>query len=141
MQTCKVVKLKKAVVETFLNLKMTVYSVLINIFTVLMSSQRAKQLLSTDWSYITLLSFVKLSTVLIKKGSHKRYATLTTLEVVWALWSFKIFFWSELYWWALQERNSCCLQIDRILRSFTLLSWALCWSRRVATCDMQRSQL
>ena len=45
--------------------------------------------------------------------SHKRYATLTTLAVVWALWSFKIFIWSELYWWALKERNSCCLQIDR----------------------------
>ena len=37
-----------------------------------------------------------------------------TLAVVWALWSFKIFFWSELYWWALKERNSCCIQIDRI---------------------------
>ena len=59
-------------------------------------------------------SIVKLSTLLIKKGSHKQYATLTTLAVVWALWSFKIFIWSELYWWALKERNSCCLQIDLI---------------------------
>ena len=45
-----------------------------------------------------LLNFVKLSTLLIKKGCHERYATLTTLAVVWALWLFKIFFWSELYW-------------------------------------------
>ena len=30
------------------------------------------------------------------------------------LMSFKIFFWSELYWWTLKERNSCCLQIDVI---------------------------
>ena len=59
-------------------------------------------------------NFVKLSTLLIKKGSHKRYATLTTPAVVWALWSFKIFIWSELYWWILKERNSCCLQIDPI---------------------------
>ena len=66
-------------------------------------------LLSTDWSYISLLYVVKLSTLLIKKGSHKRYATLTGLAVVWALWSFKIFFWSELYWSALKERNNCCL--------------------------------
>ena len=42
-------------------------------------------LLSTDWSYISLLNFVKLSTLLIKKGSHKRYAMLTGLAVVWAL--------------------------------------------------------
>ena len=42
------------------------------------------------------------------------YVTLTTLAVVWALWSFKIFFWSELYWWTLKDRNSCCLQIHRI---------------------------
>ena len=55
-----------------------------------------------------------LSTLLIKKGCHKRYATLTTLAVVWALWSFKIFIWSELYWWALKEQNNCCLQIDLI---------------------------
>ena len=41
-------------------------------------------------------------------------ATLTTLVVVWTLWFFKIFFWSELYWWALKEQNSCCLQIDCI---------------------------
>ena len=40
--------------------------------------------------YIHIIRF--LSTLLIKKGSHRRYATLTTLAVVWALWSFKIFF-------------------------------------------------
>ena len=79
-------------------------------------SQRAKQLLSADWSNITLLNFVKLSTLLIKKGSHKQYATLITLAVVSAFWSFKIFFWSTLYWWALKERNSCCLQINRIYK-------------------------
>ena len=33
-------------------------------------------------TYITLLNFVELSTLLIKKGSHKRYATLATLAVV-----------------------------------------------------------
>ena len=27
---------------------------------------------------------------------------------------YKIFIWSELYWRAPKERNSCCLQIDRI---------------------------
>ena len=40
--------------------------------------------------YIMLLNFVKLSTLLIKKGSDKWYARLLTLAVVWALWSFKI---------------------------------------------------
>ena len=77
-----------------------------------------------------------MSTLLIKKGSHKRYATLTSLAVSWALWSFKIFLWSELYWWAFKEWISCCLQIDRILRSLTWLSWALSWSRRVAASDI-----
>ena len=32
--------------------------------------------------HITILNFVKLSTLFIKKGRHKRYATLTTLAVV-----------------------------------------------------------
>ena len=58
---------------------------LLLIWAVLMSCQGAKQLLSTGWSNIRLLNFVKLSTLLIKKGSHKQYATLTTLAVVWAL--------------------------------------------------------
>ena len=52
-------------------------------------------------AYITPLNFVRLSTLLIKKSSHKRHATLRTLAVVWALWSFKIF----------KEQNSCCIQI------------------------------
>ena len=56
---------------------------------------------------ITLLNFVKLSTLLIKKGCHKRYPTLTTLAVVWTLRYFKIFIWSELCWWALKEWNGC----------------------------------
>ena len=64
-----------------------------------------------------------------------------TLAVVWALWPFKMFIWSELYWWALKERNSCSLQIGCKLHSLTLSSWALCWSRMVATNDMQPSQL
>ena len=88
---------------------------------VLMISQRAKQLLSTDWLYITLLNFLKLSTLFNENGSHKRYATLTSLAVVWAFWSFKIFIWFELYRWALKERNSCCLQI-------TLLNLIINWS-------------
>ena len=67
------------------------------------------------WSCVMLLNFVKLSTLLIEKSSHKWYATPTALEVVWALWSFKIFIWSELRWWALKERNNCCPQIDRVL--------------------------
>ena len=174
----------------------------LRIWAVLMSSQTSTQQLSTDWSYITLLNFVKLSTLLIgmgshrryaavitlavvwalwsfrisfwselfwwalkeqnssclqigqvlnlltfwswtliKKGSHKRYPTLTTLAVVWAFWSFWVFFWSELSWWALKELNSCCLQIDCILCPVTLLNWALCWYRSVATSDMQCSQL
>ena len=87
---------------------------LLLIWAVLMSSQRTKQLLSTDWSSIIILNFVKLSTLLIKMGSHKPDATLTTLGVVWPLWSLKIFFWCDLYWLALKEWNSCCLQIDRI---------------------------
>ena len=41
--------------------------------------------------YIMLLNFVKLSTLLIEKGSHKRYTMPTTLVVIRALWSFKIF--------------------------------------------------
>ena len=102
-----------------------------------MSSQRMKQLLSADWSYITLLHFIKLSTQLIDRGSHKLYATLTTLAVVWALFSFRIFFSAEMCWWALKEWNSCCLLIDLKLRSLTLLSWAHCWWRRVPTRDMQ----
>ena len=64
-----------------------------------------------------------------------------TLAVVWALWPFKMFIWCEVYWWALKERSNCCLQIGCILHSLTLSSWALCWSRMVATNDMQPSQL
>ena len=60
--------------------------------------------------YIILYFIVLYYIMLIKKGSHKRYVTLTTLVVVWALWFFEIFIWSELYWWALKERNSSCLQ-------------------------------
>ena len=71
----------------------------------LSSFQGAKQLLSTDWSYITLLNLVKLSNLLIKKGIQKQYAMLTTLAVFLALWSLKISIWSELYWWAFKERN------------------------------------
>ena len=41
------------------------------------------------------------------------YATLTTLAVVWALWSFRIFIWSELYWWALKEWNNCWTAVYR----------------------------
>ena len=94
-------------------------------WTVLMKSQRPKKLLSTYWSYITLLNFVKLSTLLIENGKHNRYATLTTLALVWALCSFSIFFRLELRWWPLKEGNSCCLKVDRIIRCLTLLNWAL----------------
>ena len=93
---------------------------------VLMSSQKGKQLLSTAWSYITLQDIVKLSTLLIKKGSHKQDARFTTLAVVWSLCGFTIFFWSEFCWWAQRERKNCCLKIDGILHSLTLISWALC---------------
>ena len=61
--------------------------------------------------------------------------------MVWALYSFRIFFWSELCWRALKERNSWCEQIDFILRSLTLLSWPLCPSRRVATAHNSGSDL
>ena len=105
------------------------------IWDVLISSQRAKQLLSTDWPNIMLLNIVKLSTLLIKKASHKRYVTLTTLAVVWALWSFKTFIWSELYWWALKQQKICCLQIDHIIDQIRWLpkpaGWDFispCWS-------------
>ena len=70
--------------------------------------KKAKQVLSTDWSYLMLLNFVKLSTLLIEKGSHNQYAMPTALVAVWALWSFKIFNWSELRWRALKEQNNCC---------------------------------
>ena len=40
--------------------------------------------------------------------------SLSMILFLFILWSFKIFFWSELYWWALKEQNSCCLQIDCI---------------------------
>ena len=104
----------------------------LKIWAVLMSFQTAKQQLSTDWSYIKLLNFVKLSTLLMEKGSHKQYATLTTLAVVWSLCSVRIFFSFVLWWWALKDQNSCSLHIDRILRSLSLLGWALCWLTRVA---------
>ena len=89
---------------------------LLLIWAALKSRQRKKQLVSTDWSYIRLLNFVMLSSLLMEKDSHKRYATLTTLEALWAIFSLRNFLWSELCWWALQEQSSCCLQIDRILR-------------------------
>ena len=111
------------------------------IWAALMRSQRAEQLLSTDWWYITLLKFVKYSIVLTEKGSHKRYATLTNLAVVWELCSLRIFPWAELCWWALKDRSSWCLEIDRILCFLILLNWAHCWSTRVATGDMRGSHL
>ena len=92
------------------------------IWAALMSSQRVEQLLSTDWWYITLLKFVKYSIVLTEKGSHKRYTTLTFLAVVWVLCSFRIFFWAELWSSALKEQNSCCLQMECMFHSLTLLS-------------------
>ena len=67
------------------------------IWAVLMITQRVKRLLSTVRSYITPTDFIKLSNLLIKEGSHKWYATLTTLAIVWALWSFKIFIWFYIY--------------------------------------------
>ena len=111
------------------------------IWAALMSSQRVEQLLSTDWWYITLLKFVKYSIVLTEKGSHKRYATLTNLAVVWELCSLRIFPWAELCWWALKDQSSWCLEIDRILCFLILLNWAHCWSTRVATGDMRGSHL
>ena len=53
------------------------------IWAVLMITQRVKRLLSTVWSHMTPTNFVKLSNLLIKEGSHKRHATLTTLAIVW----------------------------------------------------------
>ena len=57
-------------------------------FNVLMWILKGAVLIRGD---IALLKFAKLSTLLIEKGSHKRYAMPTTLVVVSALWSFKIF--------------------------------------------------
>ena len=48
-------------------------------------------MLSGDWSDITLLKFVKLSAVLIEKGTKKQGTKLAGLAVVWALCSFKFF--------------------------------------------------
>ena len=42
--------------------------------------QQLKQLLSTEWLNITLLNFVRLSTLSIKKGSHKRYMQHSQLQ-------------------------------------------------------------
>ena len=106
------------------------------IWAVFMSSQWVKQLLSADWSHIALLNFVKFSNLLIEKGSHKRNGMLTTLAVAWAFWFFRISFCPDVCWWALKEQHSCCLLIDQILNSSTLLSWALCWWRRVPTSHM-----
>ena len=72
------------------------------IWAALINSQKAKQLLSADWSYITLLNFVNFEHSVHQEVSHKQCAMLTVLSVVWAFWSFKIFTWSALY----SKRNS-----------------------------------
>ena len=47
-------------------------------------------------------------------------STLTARPLLWLLhtcillWSFMIFFWSELYCWAIKEWNRCCIRIDRV---------------------------
>ena len=61
--------------------------------------------------YITLLGFVKLSTLLNEKGRRKRYAMPIALVAVWALLSLKIFIQSNQRWWALKEGKSCRPQI------------------------------
>ena len=66
--------------------------------------------------YIYNVNFVKLNTLLIEKGSRKRYSMPTAL--VWALWSFKICIWSELHWWVLKERNF-------LVRAGRIWRWAL----------------
>ena len=48
----------------------------------LMFYQRYDHIYICIYIYIMLPNFVKLITLLIKKGSHKRYATLPTLAVV-----------------------------------------------------------
>ena len=43
---------------------------------------KSKTLLSTASSYVTVLKFFKLRTLLIDHGSHKQYAMVTTLAMV-----------------------------------------------------------
>ena len=70
--------------------------------------------------YIQYIYIYNNNNIYIYMYIYIRYATLTTLAVVWALWSFKIFFWSKLYWWALKERNSCCIQIIYIYNNLVI---------------------
>ena len=77
-----------------------------------MSSQTAKQMLSTDWSYITLLDFVNLIILLIEKCTQMQFATLTTLPVVWAFSLLRIFFWSEMDLIALKDGLNITQSVD-----------------------------
>ena len=77
-----------------------------------MSSQTAKEMLSTDWSYITLLDFVNLIILLIEKCTQKQFATLTTLPVVWAFSLLRIFFWSEMDSIALKDELDITQSVD-----------------------------
>ena len=85
-----------------------------------MCSQRPKQLLPTDLSYNTVLKFVKLCILLIQKSSDKQYAKFTTLAMVWALCSFRMFFCAEL----------CCrLEIDFISLSLCFVGLTNSYSK------------
>ena len=57
----------------------------------------------TVYEYITAYEYILLSNLIYI------YIYIYNLYNI-----YKIFIWSELYWRAPKERNSCCLQIDRI---------------------------
>ena len=101
-------------------------------------------------SEICLIVIFVLNTLLIEKGSHKRYA-MPTVQVVWALCSFKIWIWSELHWWALKERNflaragriwkwtlqkvPCLETLKNFLKSDKKWSFVNCWDNFWAAKD------
>ena len=63
---------------------------------------------------------VKLSTLLIEKGSHKQHTMPTALIGEWALWSFKVFNWFELSWCTLVH---LCKYITKYLQPMHLAIW------------------
>ena len=59
--------------------------------------------MSADWCDISVTSFVKLSTLLVKKGSHEKYVTVAFLAVVWTLRSYKILI--DIIWADVLSKN------------------------------------
>ena len=68
----------------------------IYIYTVYLTLIHANIIYIYIYIHIVLLNYVRMSTLLIKKNSHKRYPMPTALVIVCGLWAFKIFIGSEL---------------------------------------------